>query len=212
MCNFPENNYRNSLSFNTNTFYGIYVAGRIFILDVATYALLDSRATHSFISETFVKRLNIIPEDMGLRFKISIFSGDQMITSSIVKNMELQLQKDVVRADLNVLPMHEFDIILGMDRLSLNGNSIDFQQRLVSIQPPSGKSFVFEAARNKQMPHIISCMCARKLMRRGYQAFLACVTTTHAPVSQKLEDVEVVRDFPSVFPVDVSGISPDREV
>ncbi|XP_073033819.1 uncharacterized protein [Primulina eburnea] len=100
--------------------------GRIFILDVATYALLDSGATHSFISETFFKRLNIVPEDMGLGFKVSIPTGDQMITSSIINNMELRLQKYVIQADLIVLPMPEFGIILGMDWLSLNGASIDF--------------------------------------------------------------------------------------
>ncbi|XP_075478856.1 uncharacterized protein LOC142519712 [Primulina tabacum] len=93
---------------------------------IATYALLDSGATHSFISETFVKRLNIIPEDIGLGFKVSIPSGEQMVTSSIVKNLELCLQKDVVRAHLIVRPMPKFDIVHGMDLLSLNGASIDF--------------------------------------------------------------------------------------
>ncbi|XP_075475676.1 uncharacterized protein LOC142509307 [Primulina tabacum] len=67
------------------------------------------------ISETFVKQLNIIPEHIGLSFKVSIPSGGQMITSNIVKNLELRLYKDVVQADLIVLPMPEFDIILGME-------------------------------------------------------------------------------------------------
>ncbi|XP_073298323.1 uncharacterized protein [Primulina huaijiensis] len=114
--------------------------GRIFILSVATYALLDSRATHSFIYETFFKRLNIIPEDMRLGFKVSIPSGDHMVTSSIVKNLELRLQKDMVRTNLIVLPMLELNIILGMDWLSLNGALIDFRQRSVSIRPPREKS------------------------------------------------------------------------
>ncbi|XP_073038265.1 uncharacterized protein, partial [Primulina eburnea] len=43
-------------------------------------------------------------------------------------------------------------------------------------------------------------------------AYLACVTTAHEPTSQQLEDVDIVREFPSVFPEDVSGIPPDREV
>ncbi|XP_073064001.1 uncharacterized protein [Primulina eburnea] len=176
------------------------------LLGVATYILLDSGATHSFKSETFVKRLKIIPEDLELGFKVSIPSGDQMVTSSIIKNLELCLQKNVVQADLTVLPMPEFDIILGMDWLSSNGASIDFRQRSVSILSLSGKTFVFEAARNKQMPHIISCICARNHMRRGCQAFLASVFSAPISVSQKLEDVEIVREFPSVFPEYVSGI------
>ncbi|XP_073037559.1 uncharacterized protein [Primulina eburnea] len=147
------------------------ITGRIIIQGVATYALLDSEATHSFISETFIKQLNI-PEDMGLGFKVSIPSGDQMLTSKIVKNLELRLFRDDVRANLIVLPMPEFDIILGRDWLSMSGASIDFRQRSVSIRPPSA----------------------------------------HAPISQKLEDVDIVRDFPNIFPEDVSGILPDREV
>ncbi|XP_073019322.1 uncharacterized protein [Primulina eburnea] len=149
---------------------------------------------------------------MGLGFKVAIPSGDQMLTSKIVRNLELRLFKDLVRADLVVLHMPEFDIIPGIDWLSANGASIDFSQRSVSIRPSSGKSFVFEAAINKQIPHIISCLCARKLIKRGCQAFLACFTTAHASISQKLEDVDIVRDFPSVFPEDFSGIPPDREV
>ncbi|XP_073304547.1 uncharacterized protein [Primulina huaijiensis] len=207
-----KNNDRNSLNFNMHRLNVVFVVGRIFILGVATYALPDSGATHSFISETFVKRLNIIPEDIGLGFKVSIPSGDQMVTSSIVKNLELHLQKDMVRTDLIVLPMPEFDIILDMDWLSLNEASIDFWQRSVSSRPPSGKCFVFEAVRKKQMPHIISCMCATKLMKRGCKTFLACVTSSPIPDSQKLEDVEVVRDFHCIFPEDVSDIPPDREV
>ncbi|XP_075486235.1 uncharacterized protein LOC142525831 [Primulina tabacum] len=174
---------------------------------VVTYALPG--ATHSFIFETFVKRLKFIPEDLDLGFKFSIPSGDQMVSTSIVRNLELRLQKDVVRADLIVLPILEFDIILGMDWL---GASIDFQKRSVFIRPSSGKSFVFEAARNKQMLHTISCFCARKLIKRGYQAFLACIISASVLDSQKLEDVEVVKDFPNAFHEDVYGILPDREM
>ncbi|XP_073307121.1 uncharacterized protein [Primulina huaijiensis] len=91
------------------------ITDRIYISGVATYALLDSGATHSFISESFVKRLGIIPEAMDLGFRVSIPSEDQIFTSQIVKRLELRLQKNAVQADLIVLPLPEFDIILGMD-------------------------------------------------------------------------------------------------
>ncbi|XP_073304158.1 uncharacterized protein [Primulina huaijiensis] len=108
-----------------------------------------------------------------------------------------------------VLPLPEFDII---DWLSSNGAAIDFRRRSISVRPPNGQPFIFEATRYQQMPHIISCICARKLMRKGCQAFLASIVTMTELVSQRLENVEVVRDFSCVFPDDVSGIPPDREV
>ncbi|XP_073046070.1 uncharacterized protein [Primulina eburnea] len=96
------------------------------ITGVATHALLDSGATYSFISESFVKGLGIIPVAMDSGFRVSIPSGEQIFTSQIVKRLELMLQKYTVHADLIVLPLPEFDIILGMDWLSSHGAVIDF--------------------------------------------------------------------------------------
>ncbi|XP_073291010.1 uncharacterized protein [Primulina huaijiensis] len=107
---------------------------------------------------------------MDSGFRVSIPSGDQIFTSLIVRKLELRLQKYAVQVDLIVLPLPEFDIIFGMNWLSLNGAIIDFRQRSMSVRPPS------------------------------------------EPASQRLEDVDVVRYFPSVLLDDVSGIPPDREV
>ncbi|XP_075499145.1 uncharacterized protein LOC142537520 [Primulina tabacum] len=152
----------------------------IYIAGVVTHALLDSGSTHSFISESFVKRLGIIPVVMDSGFRLSIPSGDQMFTSQIVKRLELRLQKYTLHADLIVLPLPEFDIILGMDCLSSHGAVIDFRQR--------------------------------KLLMRGYQTFFASIVLASKPVEQRLEEVDVVKEFSSFFPDDVSGIPPDREV
>ncbi|XP_075473955.1 uncharacterized protein LOC142505014 [Primulina tabacum] len=93
---------------------------------IATYALLDSGATYSFISESFMKKLRILPVDVESGFKVIVPSGEHMVSSSMVKDVELKLQKNIIRLDLIVLPMCEFEIILGMDWLTLNGATIDF--------------------------------------------------------------------------------------
>ncbi|XP_075473944.1 uncharacterized protein LOC142505004 [Primulina tabacum] len=129
-----------------------------------------------------------------------------------MRGLELRLQQKAVQRDLIVLPLSKFDIILGMDWLSSHGAVIDFCQRLVSVRPPSGKPFVFEAVKYQQFPQVISCMCARKLIKKGWQEYLASIISVTEPVSQKLEDIDVVREFSGVFPDDVAGIPPDREV
>ncbi|XP_073020971.1 uncharacterized protein [Primulina eburnea] len=185
-------------------------AEKILLVGVATYALLDSGTTHSFIYESFVKLLEIFSENAESGFRVTVLSGEHMISTSMVKDVELKLQKNFVRADLIMLPMPDYDIISGMDWLTLNGSTIDFQQRSVSIRPPNGKSFIFEAVQNKQMPHIISYICSKKLISRGYQSFLASVIPVPDPGSRSIEDVEVVKDIPDVFSDDVSGVPPER--
>ncbi|XP_073277669.1 uncharacterized protein [Primulina huaijiensis] len=145
----------------------------IYIAGVATNALIDFGATHSFISDGFVKFLRDKPTKM-------------------------------------VLPMPEFDIILGMDWLSKNGVSIDFQRKSMRVRLLGEEEFVFESSNS--MPRMISYLQARKLMLRGYQAFLASIISAPVTTSQTVADVPVVRDFPDVFPDDVAGIPPDHQV
>ncbi|GJR34453.1 putative reverse transcriptase domain-containing protein [Tanacetum coccineum] len=57
-------------------------------------------------------------------------------------------------------------------------------------------------------------ICDKKIVR-GCDVFLAHVTTKEAKdksEEKQLEDVLIVRDFPKVFPEDLSGISPARQV
>ncbi|GJW54189.1 putative reverse transcriptase domain-containing protein [Tanacetum coccineum] len=55
--------------------------------------------------------------------------------------------------------------------------------------------------------------CAEKIVR--HHVFLAHVTTKEIEDKsgeKRLEDVPIVRDFPEVFPEDLSGLPPTRQV
>ncbi|GJU03764.1 putative reverse transcriptase domain-containing protein [Tanacetum coccineum] len=52
---------------------------------------------------------------------------------------------------------------------------------------------------------------ASKYIERGHQLFVAHVTEKE-PKEKRLEDVPVIRDFPEVFPDDLPGLPPPRQV
>ncbi|GJW03034.1 hypothetical protein Tco_1561890 [Tanacetum coccineum] len=58
---------------------------------------------------------------------------------------------------------------------------------------------------------VISCIKARKYIERGSQLFLAQVTKKE-PSKKQLQDVPVIRNFPKVFPDDLLGLPPPRQV
>nr|GEX67198.1 hypothetical protein [Tanacetum cinerariifolium] len=63
--------------------------------------------------------------------------------------------------------------------------------------------------------NIISCTKTQRYLLKGCPFFLAHVTTKEAKDKSKekrLEDVQIVQDFPKVFPKDFSGIPPTRQL
>nr|GEV30889.1 putative reverse transcriptase domain-containing protein [Tanacetum cinerariifolium] len=69
--------------------------------------------------------------------------------------------------------------------------------------------------RHESRLNIISCTKAQKYLLKGCVVFLAHVTTKKAEdklEEKRLEDVQIVRDFPKVFPEDLLGIPLTRQV
>ena len=54
-------------------------------------------------------------------------------------------------------------------------------------------------------------MTASKMLRKGCQGYLAFVVDRRQE-GTRLEDIPIVKEFPDVFPDDISGLPPDREV
>ena len=174
--------------------------------------MIDSGATHSFISEVFANFLKIKTIGLDIAFSVVLPSGEEMAATNVIRDIDLELHGNLVYADLIVLPMPEFDIILGMDWLLKNRVLIDFQRRSVLVRPPGMEQFLFEPDRYFPLPRIIPYVQARKLMHRGCRAFLATFLSVPEEPSQSASDVPIVRDFLDVFPEDVSGMPPEREV
>ncbi|XP_073030732.1 uncharacterized protein [Primulina eburnea] len=105
------------------------LTGNIFIKRLTTKALIDSGATHSFISETFANHLDIKSIGLDVNYSVTIPSGEELLATSVIRDVDLELQGHLVYADLIVLPMPEFDIILGIDCLTKNRFLINFQKR-----------------------------------------------------------------------------------
>ncbi|XP_073121846.1 uncharacterized protein [Henckelia pumila] len=149
------------------------ITGIISLFGLCTTALLYLGASHSFISESCMRKFPKLSEKSITGFNVTVPSGEELFSNLVFPNIDLELQGNKVVADLIVLPMPEFDIILGMDWLAKNGVSIDFQQRM---------------------------------------GFLVSLSVTKELQRPSLEKVEVVCEYLEVFPDDIFGLPPDRDL
>ncbi|GJW92373.1 putative reverse transcriptase domain-containing protein [Tanacetum coccineum] len=122
--------------------------------------------------------------------------------------------------NINLMPveMGSFDIIIGMDWLSKYSAVIDCAKKIVRI-PWRNKTLIIHGDGSNQgnvtRLNIISCTKTQKYMEKGFPIFLAHVTAKEVEdksEKKRLEGVPIVRDFPEVFPEDLPGLPPTRQV
>ncbi|KAL0536800.1 hypothetical protein IC582_025762 [Cucumis melo] len=190
---------------------GTVVTGTLPVLGHYALVLFDSGSSHSFISSAFVSHARLEVEPLHHVLSVSTPSGECMLSKEKVKACQIEIAGHVTEVTLIVLDMLDFDVILGMDWLAANHASIDCSRKEVTFNPPSMASFKFKGGGSKSLPQVISAIRASKLLSQGTWGILASVVDTReADVS--LSSEPVVRDYPDVFPEELPGLPPHREV
>ncbi|GKB38798.1 hypothetical protein Tco_0883740 [Tanacetum coccineum] len=116
------------------------------------------------------------------------------------------------------IELGSFDAIIGMDWLAKYQAVIVCAEKIVHI-PWGNETLIIHGdgsnPGNATRLNIISCTKTQKYMQKGFPIFLAHVTAKEVEdksEKKRLEDVPIVQDFPEVFPEDLPGLPPTRQV
>ncbi|KAL4030706.1 hypothetical protein IC575_008956 [Cucumis melo] len=190
---------------------GTVVTGTLPVLGHYALVLFDSGSSHSFISSAFVLHARLEVEPLHHVLSVSTPSRECMLSKEKVKACQIEIAGHVIEVTLLVLDMLDFDVVLGMDWLAANHASIDCSHKEVAFNPPSMASFKFKGEGSRSLPQVISAIRASKLLSQGTWGILASVVDTRE-VDVSLSSEPVVRDYPDVFPEELPGLPPHREV
>ncbi|KAL0544361.1 hypothetical protein IC582_019475 [Cucumis melo] len=187
------------------------ITGTILICNVPTVVLFDSGATYSFVSSTFLIKLNRMLEPLYEELVIYTLVGDALLVNEVLVDYEVLVKGISMLVDLLPLELYRLDVILEMVFIFTYHASMDYHKKEVVFRKPSFAEVVFRGGRKIIPMSLISVLKAEKLMRKGCTTFLAHMVEVQRE-KLKSEDVPVVKEFLSVFPDDLSCLSPDREV
>ncbi|GKA00050.1 putative reverse transcriptase domain-containing protein [Tanacetum coccineum] len=186
------------------------VTGTFLLNNRYATALFDSGADKSFVSTNFSTLIDIELVELDTSYDVELADGKVVSTNNVLIGCTLNLLNHSFPIDLMVIELGSFDIIIGMDWLSRYDAAILCGEKKVRI-PLEGKTLVIEGDRNNSRLKIVSCIKAQKYIEKGCKLFLAQVTEQESK-EKRLEDVPVIRDFPEVFPDELPGLPPPRQV
>ena len=151
------------------------VTGMLTIFDRDVYVLFNQRATHSFVSHSFALYAKVKPSSLDANIIVSIPLGNSKVYEKVCKDCMVKIGECEVPANLVPLELHGLDAILGMDWLSHHHAIVDCFKKIVKFKHPGENKFSFQKVWHVLPPCLILTITARKILRKGCQAYHAYV-------------------------------------
>ncbi|KAM0026019.1 putative transcription factor interactor and regulator CCHC(Zn) family [Helianthus debilis subsp. tardiflorus] len=187
------------------------VTGTFIINNHFASILFDTGADYSFMSVEFKRMLGIESSRLDIPYSIELANGKLVESGKVVRGCTLELGERRFSIDLLPIQLGSFDVVVGMDWLSKNKAEVICHKKIIRIPLANDETLIVHGEKRDAPLRIISCMKAQKCLRKGCVAFLAHVVDKKV-VEPKLEDILVVKEFLDVFPEDLPGLPPQRQV
>ena len=133
--------------------------------------------------------------------------GIRVWIGMICRGSELEISGILLKVDLRVIDMSEFDVILGMDWLIAYRVVIDCERRRVTAYTRDGTRVVFQGDKQGVLPHTVY-----ESRYHGQLAGWLASLTLEDEVRPDLDLPWVVCEYEDVFPDELQGLPPHRVV
>lgn len=112
------------------------------------------------------------------------------------------------------IQIEDFDIILGMDWLFKHHAYIDCRGKCVMIKDPMREEMIYQGnSKTKKIPQNIYLTAAKAFqsLKKGSEGFLVYALGEDSD-TPSIDNIPVVKELIDVFPDDLPGLPPDREI
>ena len=175
-----------------------------------TEVLVDAGATHSFINPTTIARMACVLKELDVQLCVITPAGSMYQADQVEPNCTVTLQNRLFVADLTLLGIHGYDVILGMDWLTKYRATIDCKWKTITLVTLEGENIVHKGNHSSPPIPVNSATKGYKLIGKGCTVYLCAVEAGETP-KLELKDVPIVQEFPEVFQ-EVPELPPDREL
>ncbi|XP_024995867.1 uncharacterized protein LOC112529020 [Cynara cardunculus var. scolymus] len=166
------------------------VTGIFFVNSHPARILFDSGSTYSLMSYAFVRFLESVPVLLDRPFSVDTASGTPLVADRVFKDCTLVLEDQNFSVDLILMDIRGFDVVIVSEG--------DY----IYVYREKGVGDI----------KVISVLKARRYSSKGCTSFMAYALDATKERNKLAKDVPVVCEFQDVFPDDLPGLPPDRQV
>ncbi|XP_071683402.1 uncharacterized protein [Lolium perenne] len=164
------------------------VLGTFPVNSIPATVLFDSGASHSFVTKPFARKSGLRPTIMQRPMLVQI-PGSSTKTDLSCKDIPIDIQGKRFHADLIVLGEQGLEVILGMNWMVKYKGHIDCVRRAITLTAEDGEI----------VEHVATIPSSKVLCKKSV-------------ASPALHEVPIACEYPEVFPDELPGMPPDRDI
>ena len=146
---------------------------------------------------------------------VQLATGAKRKVTSFVHNCAVVMDQFETFVKLNVLPLGSYDILIGMDWLDQHRVILNCYDKTFACINNDWKPISVRGIPRKKTVRKISTLQLKRAVRKGCKAYVVTITdeeNLNNIDKLKLEDILVLKEYADVFPEEILGLPPKREL
>eukprot|EP00253_Pinus_taeda_P016566 PITA_16566 len=158
-----------------------------------------------------IPRINAALDDREAEYQPTMveFEGAKRRVTAKIKDCSLTIAGESVVADLNVLPLGSYDVLIGMDWLERHWSLVDCKTKVIYYKNQNGHKKELQGIQLPVQIRPITATQLAKCIRKGCQMYAIQVGFADSKgKAATLDNIPVVQEFTDVFPEEIPGLPP----
>jgi hypothetical protein len=130
----------------------------------------------------------------------------------VVERCPLEMNGLFTWENLNIFPLGSYDVLIGMDWLEAHQVKLDCYNKTFDCIDEDGNPRIVRGIPKEILLGIFHPCKLKKCFRKGCQLYATHILDSTEDKGPNLEDYLVLQDFSDVFPDEVPGLPPKRDI
>eukprot|EP00253_Pinus_taeda_P008047 PITA_08047 len=183
------------------------------ISNLTLSVLIDPGATLSYVSPKVVEQCSLHSVKFKNPWLVQLATGAKRRVAAKISNCSFTIAGQPVTADLNVLPLGSYDILIGMDWLEKHWSLVDCKTKIIYYRDQQGNRKEMQGIKQPVQVRPITANQLTKCIRKGCQVYAIQVGYADSKdKSASLNSIPIIQEFTDVFPEEIPGLPPRRNI
>ena len=172
--------------------------------------LIDPGASLSYVSPGIVEKCRLHKSKFLKSWLVQLATGTKRKVTDFVKCCALDMNGFISQADLNILPLGSYDVLIRMEWLEKHRVLLDCYDKTFSCIDDKGNKVTVKGIARKVMIREISTLQMKRSVRKGCKVFVVHLLDPNEKFEKtEIENIPVINEYKYVFPNEIPGLRPN---